>query len=510
MDILDRNYDLLYDYFCNTLDRYESFKIFKARRCQVLLGIFLPVIRKNEPDIQIRGTFISSNAIAKYKEQIASSSALILDDILIHGRGLQELYENLDEHYQNENIHIYVHKMDRAADAMTDHLKSKIEYDSKVFDWEWRELSTQLVNVIQATATPYVSYVGTYTSLQSIDSKRVEDRFVVLDNTNQDQEYVGTKALVLFERDSMPAIIQKGAYDACIRYYENSRIKKYVYAPYVFMKSLSGRDIHNFCSVFARQVGNQRHALRRELLSDQNNDLRLKYKACLVNAMLNRIYGLYLNYKYEGMFDFSSVDQPTLAMCFGNDVADDIEKIAYDDISGLMQMEFGVTECEKDLGESMALADGLEKALAEMNEDEDPLRIYFYFNRQMDEDSVKRKEKRKKGLSIKTFYDKIGGDTHQASAMQLKSWDAGIAACDLVVMDNNCVSSCVRAGEQSFRYIVDKMDKIGIDANLKKQNEDSEDGMEKLSCELLKQFLTANKEHLEEWRLPKIYLSNKG
>lgn len=505
MSILDRNYDLLYDYFCNALEREEEYKILRARRCQVLFLIFLPVILKNEPDIQIHGIFISNHAIAKYKEDILRLSAVILDDIVIHGRGLQELYEELDEEFLNDNIHVYVHKVSRNADAMADKLKKKLESDSKIFDWEWRELSTQLVNVIQATAAPYVSFVEAYISSRNIDLEKADDRFIIYDNTNNDQKRVGAGAYVIFEKDALPSVFQSGGYDACIRCYESKKMKKAVYMPYVFMKAFSKGDIRFFCVEFAKNLKNKQEALKEEVLKERDNDLNLRYRAYLVNVLLNRIYSLYLDNKYNGIFDFSVGEWATLAMCFGDAVANDIEELKYDDIRDIMDLEFDQTQCDEELEVDQILVCGLEEAREDKKPDE-TLPLYFYFNRQLDEDSVRRGEKRKKGLSIKTFYNKLDDDIHRASSLQLKSWDSGIAASDIFVINNKVVSLYARAGEQSFRYISDNADKLE-EMRDRVENISKQGGGESQTMEnkLFGQFLSENGENLDEWKVPKIY-----
>ncbi len=506
MDILDRNYDLLYDYFCNALDRGEEYKILRARRCQVLFQLFLPIILKNEPDIRIHGIFISDHAIAKYKEEILKTSALILDDIVIHGRGLQELYEELDPGYEYDNIHVYVHKIARTADAMSKELKDKLERDSEIYDWEWRELSTQLVNAIYATATPYVSFVETYISGRKLDLERTGEAFTVSDYTNEDQSRIGTKAYVIFEKEMLPCIIGNGGYDACVRYYENEKMSKTVYVPYVFIKSVTEKDIDIFCNNFAEHLGSKHNALVKELLTGWDNDLQLKYKAVLANVLLNRIYSLYLDHKYPGLFDFSIAEWATLAMCFGNAVTEDVEKLTYDDVCSLMDLEFCQAQCDEEYEEDQELLKGLEQAIEDEAENE-VLPLYFYFNRQLDEESARKREKRKKGLSVNTFYSKLGDNVHNTSKLQLRSWDAGTAACDTFVINNKLVALYARAGEQSFRYMIDKIETLeeNINSVPEGEPENGQSSEEKLSKKLMRQFWEDNHARLCEWKIPKIF-----
>lgn len=501
-EILDRNYDLLYDFFCDVMERKVKYKIFKARRCQVLFQIFMPIILKNEQDIHIYGEFISDHAIARCKEEIIASSAVILDDILIHGRGLQDVYEELDASYENQNIHVYVHKMNKEADSMNRKLKAKLEFDSSIFGWEWRELSTQLVNVIQATATPYISTMATYISKRGLNLQKADEFFAIFDNANADHKRVGTTSLVLFEHDPLPELFQAWGYDACIRCYANEEMEKTAYVPYIFFKPSSYVDIESFCEKTSAHLNDKFIALKEELLLKADNKEKLKYKAYLVNTLLNWMYGLYLNNRYPGIFDLSFSNIPATATCVGVAVAHDMEKLQYEDIWGLLDTDLGKRSCAPLIEEDEELLEGLRQASSCETEDK-ILPLYFYYNRQIDEKSAKEKERRRKGLSTKAFYDNLKEDLHPKSCMQLKSWDSGIAACDKVVIKDEIVYSCVKAGEQSFRYILEAMkeEDSGRDQAVETAEQNQQ---ENLKQRMLRKFMEVNSSRLCEWNVPLI------
>lgn len=503
-DILDRNYDLLYDFFCDIMEREEEYKIFKARRCQVLFQIFVPIILKNEKGICIHGNFISDHAIARCRDEILASSAVILDDILIHGRGLQDVYEELDVNYENPNIRVYVHKMCKDADSMSRRLKEKLEFDSVVYDWEWRELSTQLVNVIQATATPYVSTMATYISKKSMGLEKADEFFAIYDNANADHKRTGTTALVLFERNPLPNLFKEWGYDACIRCYANERMKKTAYVPYVFFKPSSYADINSFCEKTLAHLDGKFTALKAELLLKVDNKEKLKYKAYFVNTLLNWMYGLYLTNRYPGVFDLSFSNIPALASCIGDAAVCDMEKIQYKDIWGLLDMDWEKETSVLPVEEDAELLAGLQEAVLCETKDK-ILPLYFYYNRQIDEKSAKEKERRRKGLSTKAFYDNLKEEHHQKSCMQLKSWDSGIAACDKVLAENEIVYSCVKAGEQSFRYILEAMketDERGKQGQIEEQMEQNQ--QENLKQRMLRKFMEINSSQLCAWNVPLI------
>lgn len=511
--IMGRNYDLLYSYFYNVLSDDFDYKILRARRCQVLFSIFLQIMLEKEENMEIKGIFLSSHAVPKYKREICESRAVILDDIVIHGRGLQELYEELDPEYSNPNIQVYVHKMDKSANAMSKKFKDKVKCDAKVFDWEWREVSTQMVKVIHASVEPYVSYSPAYSSWDRIDLENInlEVAFDVKNITSRDQKDLGTVAYVLFEKADVPTVIQSYGYDACVRYYINNEMGRAVYVPFVFMKDIADREIKRFCDQMAASIKSDFPALAEELRREQNNDLDLRYKTYLMNVLLNHLYRLHIDEKYSDLLPISKCDLFTLAMCFGNDVADEIAKLTYCDIDesiwtlrladlrrddSLLSNE-GETEIE-----NIKLIEGLRAAIRE-TEEKKALMLYFFYDRQMDEENAKKK-RRGKGLSLKTFYNELSGNIHDASASQLACWDVGAAACDMYVcFDNGArqVCSYIRAGEQSFRYIMEMLPKKNnrIDREALEAFE-AFAPMEKLKDKVIQSFYRANKERLCAWK----------
>lgn len=508
-NILDRNYDILYDYFCNVLEREEEYKILRARRCQVLFQIFAPIIKMREPDIEIKGKFISNQVIDAYIEKFNNSTVVILDDIVIHGRGLSDLYLELDPEIENEKVHVYAHKMFREANSMPQKLKRKIEVDSKIFDWEWRELSTQLVNIIQATVTPYVSFVETYHSKFPILLQNIKDKFICHKITNEDQRIHNIKSYALFEKDEIPSLIKNIGYDACIRYYTDD-LGKNILIPYVFLKSLSNSNIKTLSDFIYRSLPQEQFScLIKELKMSINRDDALKYRTILISILVNRFYGLYLNNKYPQMFDLSHSDETLLYLCFDEDISKDIMRLDYESIAGLFNNTLEITLCD-DLDktkEDEDLKDRLENAVKlRNNNDDNVLDLYFYCNRQIDEKLVNRNQERKRGLLIKTFYDLLNEDSHFASKHQLEIWDKGVAACDMNVIDTaneKVVCSYARAGEQSFRYIIKEIEEIIKGKNREKAIEEFlEKEPTDLKGQMLNDFLTLYKYRLDEWFLP--------
>ena len=85
----------------------------------------------------------------------------------------------------------------------------------------------------------------------------------------------------------------------------------------------------------------------------------------------------------------------------------------------------------------------------------------------------------------------------------MRSWDSGIAACDKVVIKDEGVYSCVKAGEQSFRYILEAM-KEADGERVQTVETAEQNQQENLKQKMLRKFMEVNSSRLCEWNVPLI------
>ena len=258
-EILGTNFVVVYRFFRKVLESKYHYKIFRSRRCQVLLNIFAPIIldelSQEDPNIWERdkGIFISDNSLIKYKEDIISGkkSVLLVDDIMIHGRGLKQLYEMIDPGYKMDNIKIYILAKNHEECNVNSGILDRLDVELPVFEWGWKELSSQLVNLIYYNATPYISYVGSYCGEISDEKSDWNDKLWKLfqqekiewvDNTNNNQKQMNEASSVIFEKNELPNLFNSLCYACCLRIYENSDLKKRTLVPYIFLKNFSMSD----------------------------------------------------------------------------------------------------------------------------------------------------------------------------------------------------------------------------------------------------------------------------
>lgn len=449
--ILDEKFDLVYSFFYEVLEREEKYKVLRARRCQVLFHIFVPLILLNEEDVAIQGTFISDNSMIKFREEILKCPTLIVDDILIHGRGLKTLYESLDPDYSHNNISIFVLYKSKQTTHMKGRLAERLVCGMEVFDWEWRELSCAFVNAIYASASPYISFVSSYEK-EGLLLSESEDELLVYQNDNQFQTEQKEQSSFWFEKKESLAFFNQIGYDSCFRVYENRYLEKITCIPYVFIKNFSIETYRVlFDWVCQRIAPDKIRAVKTELLSHARSDGEIEYQVRLFAALINQIYGLYLQNAYVKLRGLK-LDLATLEVAYGAETARELSQLNLSDVHRVLSDSLPETVVDSAVVEDSELIDIYKDS---MRENLLIFPLYFYQNGRMDEIRARSGLDRKKGLTTDCFYRGIlNVKKHEISKGLLQSWDSGIASCNVRMSDSKqIIAFYSAAGEQSFRYL---------------------------------------------------------
>lgn len=527
-DILGENYNLVYDFFCDVLEIKKEYKILHARRCQVLFKIFFPIILLNESEeLDIYGEFISDHAIANYKELLLQNSALIVDDILIHGRGLKKLYETIDKQYTHDRLALYVCRKSRNA-VIDSKLQRKIKYSSNAIDLEWRRLSCQFVDLIYSSAAAYISYLGSFYELDKCfkpdDFTSEFDIFEYKDNCRNIQN---ANAYVLFEKKYIPPIFESLGYDCCLRVYTSKKLSVITYVPYVFIKNLKLRSMQGMIEHVCNAINTRKTAHTIKALQTQSADEDMQiYQMKLFNAFINIVYALHLKKQYNLLVN-AIFDLGHLKLCFGEDIAEELSSLTYEDVQNLLTAHKSTWQYSScNLTEDKELEYVFDKILPNNIQNDNTLskatNEYFYKNGQIDEQNARLGMERKNGLTLGKFYENIHNAKHLVSLAQLECWDSGIASCNVHIF-SNIISSYAAAGEQSFRYILENY-KEPIQKMIYAYNcplwEDTDKSGEELAkaeyeaylnshqqdkdIEYFKAFIEENNNTLGEWGIPEI------
>lgn len=269
---------------------YNLFCVFHEINCEKYERLGISYLHKRK--------VITNRALPLIKSDIRSgkiNKIIIADDIIIHGRSIREVYDDLImvcPELEITLISYYRNEFD------TDTYKSIIEkVQSRYFvdNSEWRELSNKIVDTFYLYGRPYISYLPTF--LVDVEWDELKCKLSsnnCFDIQNDDMKkyevhafsYMG-KEIEIFQ--SLPCC------NICaIRFYFYSKINKIIVVPYFCMNE-GQNNYFNTLSNYLRE-----HFLKKEynellLRNDNADEMRVMELEYVLSAWLGMFFLSYLN-----------------------------------------------------------------------------------------------------------------------------------------------------------------------------------------------------------------------
>lgn len=202
-------------------------------------------------------------------ENHALKKVIIADDIIIHGRSIREVHNELLELCPELDVLLisYV-RNDQGVSAYED-IKGKIQSRYFMEPHEWRELSDEIVKIFYLSGRPYISYLP-YFSL-NVEWEELKDKFQKEDCwsiQNEDMKIYGIEAYMYGGEKISIFQNLKWCKICVIRFYYYSQIHKVIMIPY-FCMDVAEEDKLDELSDFIRSTYFTRQY--RELVKKNNN-----------------------------------------------------------------------------------------------------------------------------------------------------------------------------------------------------------------------------------------------
>lgn len=458
--VLGKYYDDLYDFFLEIVTAKYEIKILIARRCLVLYQLFLQIFYADNIDLEIYGKVYSDRFILGNYEELKGKSVLLVDDILIHGRKVDEIYSDIKknmESFGEGSIDIWVYMMTDCKKCISDETLAKIEAKEPAVEWEWKTLSDGIVSAIYAMNMPYTSFVGAYVSQDVQLLYNNAKNVYVIENSSVSQENVGCKTKILFSEQTRPKLFDILSYVECVRICESNGNN--IVIPYVFTKALKSNSLNDFFEKFAC-LCEEFPRIKDELLNQNKGNT---YRLRLFNALLCHIYGLYFFANNSYKPEIFGID--TLVKSYGEQIAEEFYKITTQQMQVFLEHDCGSMEnylCD-DVKENTDLENIYKELLgASDNYDEIYLKC-IRKHREKDEERAEENKKRLFGITTDYLFA-LATDMNarrECAKNMLGSMDTGCAAASYAkVSESNAYASCISPGEQSFRLILEKYAEI--------------------------------------------------
>ena len=238
---------LFWDFLDFIIDIKKSdynIKILKARRFYVLYHVFDDIINcLYKKSVITVGKIVSNYALPAIKDELKDAKILLVDDVLLHGRAMEDVYNYLiDEcHCDKDRIDLKVYL--RNEDRNLVFRKKNIVSKQSVHDQSWAWMSCSFVDTFLIAGRPYVSVLP-YFKLSSYEKKIADNIHRVINQsvsaTTDVQKYNGGK-LWIYMKDNCAQYFEQ----VFIRIYECADESEYLIVPYMFLKPMNKETIIN-------------------------------------------------------------------------------------------------------------------------------------------------------------------------------------------------------------------------------------------------------------------------
>lgn len=460
-EIFEEYYEELYDFFIDIMEADYDYKFLIARRCLVLYQIFVQIFEYKGENIRIRGQILSDRIIPKLSCQLKGKKVLLIDDILIHGRRVNDVYEELISCFQCASVDVHVYMATDDEKCIKEDTISNIRYTEIAEGWKWKTLSDAIARAIYVSNIPYTSFVPAITIENKEDLMQPFVETECQDNTSPEQKSESCHSKVVFAIGARPSLFQTVSYAECIREYRSENRDNILLIPYSFTKSVRKDKIDDFFDAFVKHIGSLLPKICGELSTRKEDPGWNSYRLCLFNALLSQLVGVHFFHQ-----DFEKhQDYDTLVKSFGEEIS----------------IEFLNMDCKKAqiiLNDSY---EGLEsyichnfqedKTLANLYceivlSSEDVKKGYWSYlaeNRKLDEERAKKNLRRLSGLSVDYVFRNCKDKTMVESMVLclLSSMDIGCAAASYKLVGNEqAYASVIMTGELSFRIMLQRYPEI--------------------------------------------------
>lgn len=287
----------------------------------------------SDMDLRDDKCYMTSKSYIRYKEQMLSEiregkdiSVLIIDDIMMYGRGikalLKEILEDLDKPLRDAfiskiHVSVFIENASEYEDKNSDWVKAALEeiledrynrYFSYKNPRDINRASDLFLESFYASATSNTSFVNTWYCRDNdfIDFSAEKEEIKINDlkirpkglqhviiKSNEDQRRNAFFSCVYYEKQDKQC--EPWAEFKCVRVYYNQKLNRAFLVPYVFLKPMSGEQIDNILYILKEllisvnlwsELGNtdQAYILKFEYLTNLLSDC---YGAFFYNHYLN-------------------------------------------------------------------------------------------------------------------------------------------------------------------------------------------------------------------------------
>lgn len=444
-------------YFNAFVSKYD-YKVLLTRRSYVLFKIFENIFENYNEEVENEtkerklksfdkfGKFLNTHSLCSLydEEKKENIKILIIDDIIINGRTIKNIFDNLIEkfEYKKDNIIIWSLYTNIEANCL-DSYRQNLIHTKFVLSYEWQKYSDALTKFIIASNIGYISYINSYSLHSSLNNikEKISDKKNIVDLKNNLFEEFNIESFVYFYQEKS---INDFNLKVCVRFYE--RQGEITAIPFLlFLKPVKKEYIYDLCCFLLKKYGINCPKIPNE------QKYYVVFYQWTISKISEKIYNDFLikiNEKFEINFKCSE-SYAFLKKFEKNDLINEIEPEIKNMFEEKLCTDSENEFCEKTFREK-----------SDLNlEIKDIIENYLIAVHSEDEKRAKNMIDRCIGISVYDMIRIINNnkviDDNKLLCENINLWDTGKAAY-MILSDEKVVDGYVRHGEQIYRAFYEK------------------------------------------------------
>lgn len=461
--ILKEDFDGLYAYFTKIFKEECDYIILMSRRCQVLYQLFEMISEYDGRAMYTKGLILSDKALPFYWDRIKDGSKIaIVDDIIVHGRTISEIYDVVSNLGKNIDVRLFGYMAEQEIDCISDEARERLTVSYSASTNEWRKLSGKIVDCIQVSNVPYTSFVNSFFQYRAdaiLSKIKEKTDLLKIEMTNGVQNAQKQCAYFVYEQNwEKPSILSSLSLGECIRVYWNEQTEKLTAIPYVFIRSMRVGEADKVFRAVAQALpegfANIKKMFAKESRVEKLDQSLKEYKMRLLTCILSNYYWDVFCDRYD-LSKPEASDMNTLRESFGESVVEELCSIQRDNIDELLRLSFLF---EQDSAADLSETESLLEETAQVQKS-GWIRRFFFKTWLNDEKRAEEKKERAQGITVDYLLKvaaNIGNEAHETLARLVNNWDIGIVTANFSLdRKRNIIGCCNTPGEQSYKIILE-------------------------------------------------------
>lgn len=258
----------------------NNYVVLMCRRCLIVFCLISFICCKYDPK-EYKRILCDDDLLELNK----NSNAFVVDDIIIHGRTVSRLCQELDERSIKFRVSAFQRSID--ANCLSKRVTSSYDYleGSDVNEIHWHTFSNKLIDLIIKCRIPYTTF--TYSFIHNCDDTVLKfNNFEKFEQVPQLYANDSQKLTVYFDTNYIRfPLLKLICRCACIREYSSSKESGYIHIPFVFIDVID-------CTLFPVLAVKAKKYLPQsvcDVFSSSKYDL--EYKTRLLSFLLSYCYG---------------------------------------------------------------------------------------------------------------------------------------------------------------------------------------------------------------------------